>query len=241
MNIGKKKTKKTKKQKGGLLQPLLSSPLATNFRFSPQKSFNTFIRERSNNILRRPNRENFINFIKNELIGSQEEYQKKVPVFYGNQSDINKSSGYNEYICKIVGVFSSRKRIFIINPFAEFVYCILLFCIENNYVKNIIKLQNLLKKLLKLDDFTGFPEITYLEYGIKFCIVKNNNGVETVITSKNSNISRCSYGYGCSLKMKAVIRKENIPSDQDILKLYNILLDEPVLLEEFYRIKNQQT
>jgi len=240
MNIEKKKMKKTTKQKGGLLQ--LSSPLATNFRFSPQKSFNTFIRERSNNILRRPNRENFINFIKNELIGSQEEYQKKVPVFYGNQFDINKSRGYNEYICKNVGVFSSKKRIFIINPFAEFVYRILLFCIENNYVKNINNLQTLLKKLLKLDDdFTGFPEITYLEYGIKFCIVKGKNGVETVITSKNSNISRCSYRYGCSLKMTAAIRPENIPSDQDILKLYNILLDEPVLLEEFYRIKNQQT
>jgi hypothetical protein len=224
MNIGKKKTKKTKKQKGGLLQPLLSSPLATIFRFGPQKSFNTFIRERSNNILRRPNRENFIKEIK-ELLLSQE-YQQNVPVFYGNQSDENKSRGYNEYICKIVGVFSSRKRIFIINPFAEFVYRFYII----NYISKIIieedlnkKLDNLLKKLLKLDNFSGFPEIKYLRYGIRFCIVKDENSVEKVITSQQSNISRCKLLYGCSLMMSAEIREENLPLDQDIVELYDII------------------
>jgi len=108
--------------------------LATIFRFGPTRNNQTVARNTSN--------QKFIKEIK-ELLLSQT-YQQNVPVFYGNMNS-NKSSGYNEYICKIVGVFSSRKRIFIINPFAELVYRFCMFCIINNIRKTIIeKLNNLL-------------------------------------------------------------------------------------------------
>ncbi len=232
MNIEKKKNKKTNKQKGGL------SPLATIFRVSQKRNNPTSIRNIANNLWSEPSRLDFINIIKELLLSP--EYQRNVPVFYGNQSDRNKSSGYNEYICKIVGVFSSRKRIFIINPFAEFVYRILLFCIAEGYNNQIIRLQNLLKKLLKLDNFIGFPEIKYLEYRMRFCIVKNKDGVESVITSQNSNISRCRYGYGCSLMMSAEIRKENLPSEKDISELHDILyIDNKLWI--FYHLSKNKT
>jgi hypothetical protein len=73
-----------------------------------------------------------------------------------------------------------------------------------------------------LDVFNGFPKIIYLPYGIRFCIVKNSDGIEEVITSTN-NTSRCDILYGCSLMMSAEIREENLPSEQDIIEFYNIL------------------
>lgn len=230
MNVEKKKTKKTNKQKGGLNNNNNShSPLATIFRFGPTKNNQTVARNTSN--------QKFIKEIK-ELLLSQT-YQQNVPVFYGNMNS-NKSSGYNEYICKIVGVFSSRKRIFIINPFAELVYRFCMFCIINNISKIIIeKLNNLLKKLLKLDTFIGFPEIKYLPYGIRFCIVKDGNGVEKVITSQQPNISRCKLVYGCSLMMSAEIREENLPSEQYIIEFYNILINNYNLWNLYEKSKNK--
>jgi hypothetical protein len=250
MNIGKKKTKKTNKQKGGLLQQLLSSPLATIFRFGSKRNNPTSIRNIANKTWSEQPKLEFINTIKEFLLSP--EYQRNVPVFYGKmkknsnnkignmKKNSNNNIGYNEYICKIVGVFSSRKRIFIINPFAEFIYRIYCFCIDNNYINDINKLQNLLKKLLKLDNFTGFPEIFYLSYRMRFCIVKDKYGVESVITSQHPNISRCRYGYGCSLMMSAEIREENLPSEQDIIELYSILgID--YKLWEFYHLSKNKT
>jgi hypothetical protein len=237
MNVEKKKTKKTNKQKGGLNNNFYRifndnnsrSPLATIFRFGPTRNNQTVARNTSN--------QKFIKEIK-ELLLSQT-YQQNVPVFYGNMNS-NKSSGYNEYICKIVGVFSSRKRIFIINPFAELVYRFCMFCIINNIHKTIIKnLNNLLKKILKLDNFIGFPEIKYLPYGIRFCIVKDGNGVEKVITSQQPNISRCKLVYGCSLMMSAEIREENLPSEKDIIEFYKILNNDYKLWNLNQKSKNK--
>jgi hypothetical protein len=235
MVIKEKRKKKTKKQKGGLigdnpqhktsLLQRLSPALATIFSFrSPKQNSRGFIgAEITNRILLKDEREKFIKDIKKLLMSR--EYQQNIPVFYGNMSSYNKSNGYNEYICKMVGSFSSRKRIFIINPFAELVYRFCTLLIRNRNRSSIIiieKVQNLLKKLLKLDSFDGFPKIIYLPYGIRFCIVKNRNGIEEVMTSQN-NISRCNLVYGCSLMMSAEIREENLPSEQDIIEFYNIL------------------
>ena len=199
-------------------------------------------RKLSNNILWKPLRVQFIFIteIRNLLLSN--EYQKNVPVFYGNQS--TKNNGYNEYICRTIlgrlGVISSKRRIFIINPFAEFVYRIYLFCIANNYKNTIDKLFNLLKKLLKTYNFIGFPKIKYLPYGIRFCIVKDDKGIENVITSQNNNYSSCSLVSGCSLIMSAEIRKENLPLDEDIIELYSIL-DVDYKLWEFYELSKNKT
>jgi len=251
MNIEKKKTKK---QKGGLINNYRDfsesfrnensnnkslSPLATIFRFRrPNKNLKNFITNTSNRLLREPKRIAFIKEIK-ELLLSQV-YQQNIPVFYGNQSKNYKNNGYNEYVCKTIlgrlGVISSKRRIFIINPFAEFVYRITFFCIANNYKNKIDELQKLLKKLLKLDDkFNGFPEIVYLPYGLRFCIVKDKYGIEKVITSQEPNISSCSLVSGCSLMISAEIREENLPSEKDIIELYDILgID--YKLWEFYNL-----
>lgn len=221
----KKKIKKTKKQYGGLIN---NYPLDTIFRFRrPNKNLKNFITNTSNRLLREPKRIAFIKEIKELLLSP--EYQKNIPVFYGNQSTKNneKYNGYNEYVCRTIlgslGVISSKRRIFIINPFAEFVYRITIFCFANNYKNNIDKLENLLQKLLKLDNFKIFPKIVYLPYGIRFCIVKDEAGIEKVITSKDPNISSCSLVSGCSLMMSAEIREENLPSEQDIIELYDII------------------
>ena len=225
----KKKTNKTKKQNGGLIGDnskqnisLSKSPLATIFSFfRPKQNIRNFIAKTSNRILWKDEREKFIKDIKKLLMSHK--YQQNIPVFYGNMSSYNKSNGYNEYICKIVRSFSSKKRIFIINPFAELVYRFCTFLIEKKVSGKLIEqVKSLLKKLLKLDVFNGFPEIIYLPYGIRFCIVKNSNGIEEVITSTN-NTSRCDILYGCSLMMSAEIREENLPSEQDIIEFYNIL------------------
>jgi hypothetical protein len=225
----KKKTNKTKKQNGGLIGDnskqnisLSKSPLATIFSFfRPKQNIRNFIAKTSNRILWKDEREKFIKDIKKLLMSPK--YQQNIPVFYGNMSFYNKSNGYNEYICKIVRSFSSKKRIFIINPFAELVYRFCTLLIEKKVSGRLIEqVKSLLKKLLKLDVFNGFPKIIYLPYGIRFCIVKNSDGIEEVITSTN-NTSRCDILYGCSLMMSAEIREENLPSEQDIIEFYNIL------------------
>ena len=249
MEEKKKRIKKTKKQSGGLsssnnvrkfynglLEKLSSSPLATIFRIGrPKKNWTTFIRNTSNKVLREQDRLNYITKIKGLLLSDN--YIKNVPVFYGNQLKKNnqKSIGYNEYICRKIlgrfGVISSKRRIFIINPFAEYVYSIAIFCTNKKYMSEIKELNNLLKKLLKLDDFTGFPEITYLPYRTPFCILKDSNGLEKVITpSVENNYSRCNLVSVCSLMMTAEIREENLPSEEDIIELYNIIKYNPLLL-----------
>lgn len=222
MVLEKKKIKKTK-QKGGF-------PLDTIFRTKQKKTYENIIRNAANRILWEPERLKFIKGIKELLLSP--EYQKNVPVFYGNQFTKNneKYNGYNEYICKTIlgrfGGISSRRRVFIINPFAALVYRIYILCIFNNYKSKINELKNLLRKLLKLNTFIGFPKIEYLPYGIRFCIVKDNDGIEKVITSQNKNYSSCNSVSGCSLIMLAEIRKENLPLDVDISELYNILKDD---------------
>ena len=190
-----------------------------------------------------PERLKFIKGIKELLLSP--EYQKNVPVFYGNKSTKNneKGKGYNEYICKTIlgrfGSISSRRRIFIINPFAVLVYRIYILCIFNNYMSKIPELKILLEKLLKLDTFNGFPNLTYLPHGIRFCIVKDINGVEKVITSQEVNYSSCNSVSGCSLIMSAEIRKENLPLDVDISELYNILKDDYQLSNYYISSKNK--
>lgn len=123
-----------------------------------------------------PERLKFIKGIKELLLSP--EYQKNVPVFYGNQSTKNneKGKGYNEYICKTIlgrfGSISSRRRIFIINPFAVLVYHIYILCIFNNYTSKIPELKILLKKLLKLDTFKGFPNLTFYRMELDFVLLK---------------------------------------------------------------------
>ena len=231
-----KKTKKTKKQTGGLVNIL--SPLATIFKIGNPK-LNT-IRKLSNNILWKSNKLDFITTIKKLLLS--QEYQENIPVFYGNQSTKKneKSNGYNEYICRKIlgrfGIISSKRRIFIINPFAEYVYRIANFFIYKNYgKKKESELFYLLKKLLKLDDnFTSFPKITYLPNRTQFCILKDNNGEKVITHSLEKNYSRCNRVSGCSLMMTAVIREENLPSEEDIIELYYILEGYYDQLFDFY-------
>ena len=255
-----KEKKKTNKQKGGLnnnefskatrnrtpkeksfLEIFKSSPLATIFRFGSNRNKQISIRNIANKTWSEQPRLDFINTIKEFLLSP--EYQKNVPVFYGNQptTSTEKRNGYNEYVCKTIlgslGVISSKRRLFIINPFAEFVYRIYCFCIANNYYSKTNELFHLLNKLLKLDNFEGFPEIVYLPYGLRFCIVKD--GIEKVITSKNENYSRCRLVSGCSLMMSAEIREENLPSEEDISTLYNIL-DIDKKLWEFYELSKNK-
>ena len=49
---------------------------------------------------------------------------------------------------------------------------------------------------------------------------------EEVYQEPTNDVSMCSKLYGCSLKMTAAIRPENIASDKDILELLSILLEE---------------
>lgn len=151
-----------------------------------------------------------------------------VPVFYGNIESTK--IGYNEYICKIVGSLSSKKRRFIINPLAELISR-LIFVINNYYTntnsfqsnKNnyIRRLQILLCKLLNIDASFGFPIIAKLQYGKRFCIIKNNSQNEELLLT---DMTRCSVVYGCSLIMSAEIREENLPLDEDIFEFLDILL-----------------
>jgi len=153
-----------------------------------------------------------------------------VPIFYGNETP--SKIGYNEYICKKVGLSSSKKRRFIINPLAELITR-LIFVIDNYYTnsnslnvnslkqKYITRLQILLYKLLNIDINFGFPKIAKLQYGKRFCITKNDYQNEEL---QSIDMTRCSVVYGCSLTMSAEIREENLPSDEDIFEFLDILL-----------------
>lgn len=161
-----------------------------------------------------------------------------VPVFYGNIYDglIN----YNQFICEKVGISSKEKRNYIINPVGAFIHK----CIDNRgghhrsvYNPPIInKFAELISKILrfkfvpgnKIDfDFKGLPKLKHLNLTrpSKFCIAVNHQiGCEEIVQS--STIFTCSKIYGCSLEMTPVIREENIASDEHILELLSILLEE---------------
>lgn len=225
-----KEKKKTKKQKGGLYNNTEFNHLFGN---KPKNVLSTTVLPKNNNtiknfIITQKNkqlynnlRDDFINEIKRLF----NQPKSQIPVFYGNMYEQYKNYGYNEYICKeVTSRISSNKRIFIINPFAVLVYRIYLLCLKANYNTSASgELYNLLKKLLKLDKFYGFPKLKYLPNGIKFCIVKDKNGVEEVIASEDAYKSQCEFIFGCSLGMTAEIKKGNLPSDEDIIKLLNIL------------------
>lgn len=143
---------------------------------------------------------------------------KSVPIFYGN--------GYNQFICEKVGVFSSNKRKYTINPVAAIIARTLIR--SDGVINKDYPLYKLLGKILRFEYYEGnkynkLPELIGLPNGTKFCIVKDRNGNEEVITG---DLSRCSKkGFGCSLKMTAEIRKENIAPDEDIFELLRILLN----------------
>lgn len=175
-----------------------------------------------------------------------------VPVFYGNiNDDLNaetrKYIGYNQFICEKVGVSSSEKRKYTINP----VGAIALMYINNKY--NIINtpLYELLGKILRFNYkrginkgeniyFYGLPKLKYLSNGTIFCIARNERNIESVITG---DLSRCSKIFGCSLKMTAEIREEeNIASEEHILELLDILLNMYLENEDMFprNIKNNR-
>jgi len=153
----------------------------------------------------------------------------------------NEYIGYNEYICKIVSIFSKKKRVFIINPLVA------LMCKLFSLVSNIqngqdydTKLKGLIYKLLKLDGqyFEKFPNIEYLQKRKKFCIIKENS--DEIIKH-----DKCSFAFGCSLGMTAEIREENLPSDEDIFEFLNILLyisfeSKDILIKFYKQLENAE-
>ena len=153
---------------------------------------------------------------------------KSVPIFYGNN--------YNQFICEKVGVSSSNKRKYTINPVAAIVRTLIT---SDEFLNKTGLLYKLLGKILRFEYYEGnkynkLPELIGLSEGTKFCIVKDRNGDEEVITG---DLSRCSKkGFGCSLKMTAEIRKENIAPDEDIFELLRILLN--MYLENNRRRRN---
>jgi len=159
---------------------------------------------------------------------------KLVPIFYGN--------GYNQFICEKVGIFSSNKRKYTINPVAAMARTLIS---SDEFLNKEFQLDNsplykLLSKILRFKYYEGrnydtLPKLTGLPEGTKFCIVKDEHGNEEVITS---DLSRCSKkGFGCSLKMTAEIRKENIAPDEDIFNLLSILLNMYLEKGEAHRIQ----
>ena len=148
--------------------------------------------------------------------------------------------GYNEYICKIVGIFSKKKRVFIINPLVALM-CKLFILAKNGQSGQDYnnKLKELIYKLLKLDvqSVEEFPKIEYLEKGKKFCIIKKNS--DEIIKH-----DKCSFAFGCSLGMTAKIREENLPSDEDIFEFLNILLrisilSKDILIKFYKQLENE--
>ncbi len=179
-----------------------------------------------------------------------------VPVFYGNTLDDYDNQirelGYNQFICEKVGVSSKDKRNYIINPVGALAW---MYIDKQNY-KNT-PLYDLLRKILRFDDVQGnkrrnlFLQLPKLEHlrqtTTKFCIAIDRFNNEEVYQEPTNDVSMCSKLYGCSLKMTAVIRPENIASDEHILELLSILLkkelDKPVLVnishfEQFNRRRN---
>ena len=154
---------------------------------------------------------------------------KFVPIFYGN--------GYNQFICEKVGVFSSNKRKYTINPVAAIARTLIS---SDEFLNKYSPLYILLSKILRFKYYEGtqynsLPKLISLPEGTIFCIVKDINRNEEVITS---DLSRCSKkGFGCSLKMTAEIRKENIASNEDIFNLLSILLNMYLEKGEAHRIQ----
>jgi len=167
-----------------------------------------------------------------------EEYQHQreygIPVFYGNMSDSYNNNirnlGYNQFICEKVGVSSKDKRNYIINPVGALAWS---YIDKKNY--NNTPLYDLLRKILRFDYVQGnkrqgsFEELPKLEHlrptTTKFCIAIDMYNNEEVYQEPTNDVSMCLKLYGCSLKMTAVIRKENIASNEDILELLLILVN----------------
>jgi hypothetical protein len=159
-----------------------------------------------------------------------------VPVFYGNK--ISGSIGYNQFICKKVGIFSSVKRKYIINPVLALAWNILS---KDNYIGH--PLYDFMKKILRFDykegnkgqniSFNGLPKLEHLQPGIIFCIVKDENRIESV---ESDDLSKCSKLSGCSLRMTAIIiEEENIEPDEEILEFLDILLMMYLKFENMFR------
>lgn len=162
-----------------------------------------------------------------------------IPVFYGN--------GYNQFICEKVGITSKEKRKYIINPVGALTW---IYINKNNY--NGTQLYNLLAKILRFeysdgnkrrDTFVQLPKLEILkDSSSTFCIALDENGDEIII--QPSTIKKCSLLYGCKLVMTPEIREENIASNEHILELLSILLEEelnkPINLEEINNIKRKK-
>jgi len=176
-----------------------------------------------------------------------------VPVFYGNYFFDNYQ--YNQFICEKVGVSSKDKRNYIINPVGALAWMY----IDKSNNTYTDELYNLLRKILRFNyveginkrqsTFQGLPNLIHLSgpEPSSFCIRKNQSDKEEII--QPWTLRKCSITYGCSLKMTAEIRQENIASDEHILELLSILLkkelDKPVpvntqiySLQQFNRRRN---
>ena len=150
-----------------------------------------------------------------------------IPVFYGNKKPT--SMGYNQFICEKVGVSSSKKRKYIINPVGAIAWRFI-----DKYT-NVIDtpLYRLLAKILRFNydrtrgnkisyEYVGIPKLTHLSNITIFCIAKNERLEEEII---HGDLSKCRIIFGCSLKMTAILREENIAPNEDILELLHILLN----------------
>ena len=179
------------------------------------------------------------------------DYSKEygIPVFYGNTLDSNhnitRNLGYNQFICEKVGVSSKDKRNYIINPVGALAWK---YIDKINYLNT--PLYDLLRKILRFDyvqgnkrqdSFNKLPKLNKLRQTTKFCIAIDNFNNEKVYKESTDNLSKCLKLYGCSLKMTAEIRRENIASDEHIRELLSILLeiklDKPVSHDIFNRIE----
>lgn len=87
--------------------------------------------------------------------------------------------------------------------------------------KRMIKLK-LMKLYNDLNSNIHIPKLEYIEkINTKFCIVFGPDGKEYVV--QNANIRECGF-FGCSSKMTAIIKQENISEIGVILSLADILL-----------------
>ena len=173
------------------------------------------------------------------ILENFKEVYSGIPVFYGN--------GYNKFICEKVGITSKEKRKYIINPVGALTW---IYINKNNY--NGTQLYNLLAKILRFeysygnkrrDTFVQLPKLEILkDSSSTFCIALDENGDEIII--QPSTIKKCSLLYGCKLVMTPEIREENIASNEHILELLSILLEEelnkPINLEEINNIKRKK-
>ena len=165
-----------------------------------------------------------------------EEYQRiyGIPVFYGNTFDSynnnNRLLGYNQFICEKVGVSSKDKRNYIINPVGALAWMYI-----DKQIYTNTPLYDLLHKILRFNDvqgnkkrgsFTELPKLEHLSTTTVFCIAIDNFNNEKIYQEYKNDVSKCRKLYGCSLKMTAEIREENIASNEHILELLSILLEE---------------